>query len=298
MARYLALHLHCGDEIAVQECYGAAGFGRLAEMLGSGVTTGRHPAPAVELRTADSGRAGYEVYSSGHGGLSIRLTDGGSFEAVVAHGVPERIGPQMRLWHYLVICAGIGAVLRGIPAVLVHGAALMDGESALLLCGDSGIGKSTTAARWEKLGRRVAADDMFLLECGDGGAFHIHSLPTWSRCADAPENTRFPADRALPVAGVLGLSRSRNGDRVAAVSRAEFFARIARSMFFHTSGIVKLLPVRHQRTFGSRLAALAGKVAEAFPPCGFFADLNGDLAAAVTDYRVNFAGTAARVEDL
>ena len=285
MISHLPLRLSSGAVIAIQNCGGCDGFGRFAELLGGAAIPGRAVAPVVELSLRASDLVERVIYASPRGNLKVALTDDdGSFEVAVAPGGLDDATRQMRAWHYSMLCAGIGAVLRGIPAILVHGAALMKGDSALLLCGESGIGKSTTAKRWEKLGRKFAADDMFLLEYGREGGFFAHALPTWSRCMKAPEEPRFPVDAALPVAGILGLSRSTRGDVVEPVSKADFLGQILRSMSFHTKGIVKLLPRESQLIFGRRLAEAAGCVADRFPACGLFADLNGDLAAALDGY--------------
>ena len=284
MERYLALQLACGGEIAIQDRLGVGGFGEFADMLGCTAISGVHPVPAVELRRYDSGRRGSVIYTSARGLLKIRLLDDGAFEAVVDLGVIERHRPRMRLWHYSILCAGVFAVLRGIPAVLMHGAALMHGDSALLLCGESGIGKSTTAARWEKLGRRFAADDMFLLEYGSDAGFCVHALPTWSRCAEAPEAPRFPVGQALPVSGVLGLARGGTDERVEEISSAEFFGQIVRSAFFHCSGVLKQLPEDERLKFCRGISDVSGRLAAGYPPCGLFAALNGDLERTIENY--------------
>ena len=61
---------------------------------------------------------------------------------------------------------------------IVHGALLESPEGALILCGPSGIGKSTTSLRLAEF-MTVLADDCFCLY-RRGGAWYARPLPTWS----------------------------------------------------------------------------------------------------------------------
>ena len=61
---------------------------------------------------------------------------------------------------------------------IVHGALLESPQGALLLCGPSGIGKSTTSLRLAAL-MTILADDCFCLYRRDG-AWYARPLPTWS----------------------------------------------------------------------------------------------------------------------
>jgi len=63
---------------------------------------------------------------------------------------------------------------------MVHGALMERNGRGILLCGPSGIGKSTTARRMADEGFRVLADDCFLLRRDGGGKYWARPLPTWS----------------------------------------------------------------------------------------------------------------------
>ncbi len=230
------------------------------------------------------------LYSSLRGRLQIHLQEDKHLELTAVPQAMSRPSFRMHLWHLTVVCGAMGAVLRGLPVVLMHGAVLMHGDSAVLLCGDSGIGKSTTSRRWESLGHAFAADDMFLLEYGPDGRFYAYALPTWSRCRVKPEAPRVPFDRPLPVAGVLGLSRDDDNDVIEDVSRVVFLGHVLRSMTFHTSILVTYLPQDDQRLFSARVAATAGRIAATFPPRRLAANLNGDLAAALGSYLASIRG--------
>ena len=63
---------------------------------------------------------------------------------------------------------------------MVHGALMARGGRGVLLCGPSGMGKSTTARRMTAEGFEVLADDCFLLRRGAAGEYFARPLPTWS----------------------------------------------------------------------------------------------------------------------
>jgi hypothetical protein len=64
------------------------------------------------------------------------------------------------VWQVATVCAYTAALLRGEPVLLMHCAMLERNGEALLLCGESGIGKSTSSRRWLNDGGTAVADDM------------------------------------------------------------------------------------------------------------------------------------------
>lgn len=99
----------------------------------------------------------------------------------------------------------VPAMLRG-DCIMVHGALMEKDGRALMLCGPSGIGKSTTSQRMN--GRfRILADDCFLL-CRDGDGWRAHPLPTWSVYLFGKEAiVECDARRGVPVSRLLILGR-------------------------------------------------------------------------------------------
>ncbi len=287
MAQRLSLRLADGNELVLLARDGIEEFGQLGELLGVATQPDSGgPVPVASVALAATAQPGNTISATPNGLLQIRLLDDDArwLEIVIEPRVQSNALMRMRVWHYLILCAGIGAALRGLPVVLMHGAVLLHGSSAILLCGDSGIGKSTTARRWEALGNSFAADDMFLLEFGPTDCFHAYALPTWSRCRVKPEGLRYPFDQAIPVAGTLGLSRDNRDDIIQTATRVDFLGYILRSMCFHTSKLVKRLPDAQQRLFSARMALNAGRLADAFPPCILGANLHGNLADALDGY--------------
>ena len=89
---------------------------------------------------------------------------------------------------------------------MVHGALLEHDGKALMLCGPSGIGKSTTALRMSAR-CRILADDCFMLERKDG-SYLARPLPTWSSYLFNKERlATCDARRCIPVSRLLILGR-------------------------------------------------------------------------------------------
>lgn len=73
--------------------------------------------------------------------------------------------------------AALVVALRAIGVYAIHAAALADGERAIVLVGDSGAGKSTTAIALVSAGCKFIGDDGFLIRERAGD---VELLPLWS----------------------------------------------------------------------------------------------------------------------
>jgi len=147
------------------------------------VSVGAHPAAAERAAgwtrryVADRANADDEptvtVDGSGDGGwVRLRYADGTEF-TVDAAGT--RVGCTWRAPMTLEDAATyllgpvFGMVLRLRGLTCLHASAVSLDGRALLLCGQAGAGKSTTAAAFAARGRAVLADDVAALERGAGG---------------------------------------------------------------------------------------------------------------------------------
>ena len=118
---------------------------------------------------------------------------------------------EMNRWRgtrCLLFLGMVSGILQG-RCSMVHGGlmAASDG-SAILICGPSGIGKSTTVSRMA--GEfRVLADDCFLLyREGGGGRWMARPLPTWSSYLfGKPRMVECDARKAFPVSRLLIIGR-------------------------------------------------------------------------------------------
>ena len=70
--------------------------------------------------------------------------------------------------------------------VVLHGSTLCFGDKTVLVCGDSGTGKSTTAMALIDEGARLMADDISVIDIDtDGAAYAFPAFPEQKVCRDA-----------------------------------------------------------------------------------------------------------------
>ena len=109
---------------------------------------------------------------------------------------------------------------------VVHGALLESPEGALILCGPSGIGKSTTSLRLAKF-MTILADDCFCLY-RRAGAWYARGLPTWSSYLFGKARlARCEARHETAVSQLLIIGRS--ADKYTALPPGEAMLGVANS---------------------------------------------------------------------
>ena len=189
------------------------------------------------------------------------------------------------VWQKLLIHAGLNAILRGENAVLAHCAVLETDHGAILLFGESGMGKSTASARWRANGGKCVSDDMALLDfSGADGVIHVRRMPTWSACREEKNEWNYPVNEELPLTGVLGLGRSETGyDEIVPLSPAQFFAQCYRSLFYWNLFHAKELPEEKKRILTDRIRTQAETIAKRFAPRALLTVLDGDLKKVIED---------------
>ena len=192
---------------------------------------------------------------------------------------------RVYLWQISVICSCIAALLRGKPVLPVHCGMLEHDGKALLLCGESGMGKSTTCRRWRESGGVAIADDMVLLEFTESSGILVHRLPTWSACRESLDGRSYPYDPPLNLKHVFALSRSKEDQEyVKTIPGSEFYAQVYRCVFFHCVKIMTSLPEEYQRSGALRLREQTERLLAEFPARGLFAHLDGDIRSTLKDY--------------
>jgi len=189
------------------------------------------------------------------------------------------------VWQKLLIHARLNAILRGENAVLAHCAALETGRGAVLLFGESGMGKSTASARWRANGGKCVSDDMALLDfSGSDGMIRVRRMPTWSACREGKNEWNYPAGEELPLTEVLGLGRSESGrDEIVPLSPAQFFAQCYRSLFYWNLFYAKELPEEKQRILKVRIQTQTETIMKRFAPRALLTVLEGDLKKLIED---------------
>ena len=112
----------------------------------------------------------------------FRVTGGNLIEADVAEGDTEAY-----VGMYLMgSCMGAILIQRGF--MLLHGSCVTDGIRSVLITGDSGSGKSTTAAEFLKRGWKLVTDDVTCVFEQDGIPMVRSSYPSQKLWQDAMEN--------------------------------------------------------------------------------------------------------------
>ena len=192
-------------------------------------------------------------------------------------------------WQTGLILAAKNAILRGADVLLVHCSVLETERGAVVVFGESGMGKSTASARWRALGGKCVSDDMALLDFSGGNQICVRRMPTWSACKEGKNEWNYPAGEELPLAGVLALGRSETGrDEIVELSAAQYFAQCYRSMFFWNLVYTDELSESMKAKLAERVRSLTEIVTGRFPPRALLTVLDGDrLRSVVEDYLQN-----------
>ena len=132
--------------------------------------------PRYRSGTANDPGSRVEISDIGEGRTLFRYGDGTSFD--VAHGtrpasIRAAIAPGQTLEDLTAYLYGpvLGFVLRAWGRLALHASCVRIGDAALLLAGDSGAGKSTTAAALASRGLPVLTDDLTALTLDRVGRF-------------------------------------------------------------------------------------------------------------------------------
>ena len=278
--RQLAISLHDGGNIVIQtqESEELVAFSGFKELLGIKsdfplvdaadvelVTRQNLPQPRHTLKRTEFLESAYSADWS-------RV-----FVAGASGHDPHKNYYQCRLWQAALICGAMNQLFRGGNALLAHGAALETEQGAVLLFGESGMGKSTAATRWRASGGKCISDDMVLLDFSGESVF-VRRMPTWSACRESRNLWNYPSEEELPLHGVLALGRSENGiDEIVPLSEAQFFAQIYRSMFYWNLSFIRTLPEERQQKLANIIRERAQEIAKNFPPRALLSALDGDL---------------------
>ena len=189
------------------------------------------------------------------------------------------------VWLTALIHANMAAILRGENAVLVHCAVLETSSGAVIIFGESGMGKSTASARWRAHGGRCVSDDMALLDfSAPDGLVRVRRMPTWSACRENRNEWNYPVADELPLAGLLALGRSESGrDEIVPLSPAQFFAQCYRSIFYWNLFYAKSLPEQKKAALVDRIRAHTASITKRFAPRALLTVLEGDLVTFIKD---------------
>lgn len=172
---------------AVPETAGEAevkiGFGRMPDFL------------------LEAGQKGYGTWTNGFVSAWFRIRDGTQVYVEGGSRITVELSeePQLLVITSLLLSAGMALVClqRGEP--FFHGSALYTGEQAILLCGESGAGKSTVAM--ELLQRKLGflADDTVRVHPGTMGMLAEPSYPQQKLCRDMALKCGKPLEELIYI---------------------------------------------------------------------------------------------------
>ena len=290
MTRRLTIDLNGGGRIAIRAHVPeeAIPFDGLAELMGM-------PPPQVEPDPADPGSdtpADVELVAPDalpegrHTLFSNPMTEiafDSDWTRVFIAPWKRRAGKphlyKCYVWQTSLIYANMAAILRGENAVLAHCAVLEAPHGAVVIFGESGMGKSTASARWRAHGGKCLSDDMALLDfSAPDGVARVRRMPTWSACRENRNEWNYPADDELPLAGLIALGRSESGrDEIVPLSPAQFFAQCYRSIFYWNLFYAGPLPEQKKALLVDSIRTHTEFLTKHFPPRALLTVLEGDL---------------------
>jgi len=190
------------------------------------------------------------------------------------------------VWQIALIWGSMNALLKGGKAVLAHCSVLETERGAVVVFGESGMGKSTASARWRALGGKCISDDMALLDFSGGDSIYVRRMPTWSACREGKNEWNYPAGEELSLIGVLALGRSESGhDEIVELSAAQFFAQCYRSLFYWNLLYANKLPEEMKTKLTDAIRQFTEIITGKYPPRALKTVLEGnELRTVIEEY--------------
>ena len=278
--RQLTITLHNGGRIVLYAATPERNYdlGRMGQLMGL-------PMEDWKPETMDADLVSANVMPEGRHTMwktaltEIAYTENWSHILIAGWRRRPRKSPYYRnfIWQMALIWGTLNALLKGQNALLVHCAVLETERGAVVVFGESGMGKSTASARWRALGGKCISDDMALLDFSGGDRIRVRRMPTWSACREGKNEWNYPAGKELALIGVLALGRSESGhDEIVELSPALFFAQCFRSMFYWYLINTKHLPDAMKAKLAERIRLFAEKITGKYPPCALLTVLEGN----------------------
>jgi hypothetical protein len=288
MSRHLAIRLHNGGSITAGTALpeDAVPFDGLGELLDMEVSEAGADPPDVELVPPGAMPECRHTISSTP--LTETAYDADWRRILLAGWKKKPRRPHFyccNIWQAALNLATMNAVLRGENAVLAHCAVLEADRGAVLLFGESGMGKSTAFMRWRANGGRGFSDDMALLDfSGTDGVVRVRRMPTWSLCREGRNEWNYPAGEELPMIGFFPMGRSETGhDEIEDLSAARYFAQCYRSMFYWALPFARRLPDRMKAILTAHIREKAETMTAMQSPRVLLAALEGNLKKLIED---------------
>lgn len=155
----------------------------------------------VPVFLREAGQKGYGTWTGGFTSAWFRVRDGTQVYVERGRKITVELSkePRMLLITSLLLSAGMALIClqRGEP--FFHGSALYAGGQAILLCGESGAGKSTVAMELLKRKQGFLADDTVRVHPGAGGMLAEPSCPQQKLCRDMALKCGKPLEELIYI---------------------------------------------------------------------------------------------------
>jgi len=293
MLRQITIRLHDRTEITFGTHRPEAEFpfAGLGDLLGLAVEERPDAAgaPDAELILPEDVKPETQWVERGPCTSAAMLPDGGHIQLLCYRRPPSRRRYyRLCIWQMGLGMGVMNAVLRGVKAVLAHCAVLETEGGAVLLFGESGMGKSTAVGRWRAEGGKSISDDTALLDFSGGGEILVRRMPTWSACREKTNEGNYPSEEELRLIGVLALGRSESGDdEIVELSAAQYFAQCYRSMFYWNLFYQEVLTEPQKRLLAERMGGFTQIITGRFPPRALLTALEGKALRSVIETYLN-----------
>lgn len=245
---------------------------RFAELLGLSCVESSDVEPDCVLTTEFApGFTPFRIWN-----VELAWKDGMRFQT---RRDPSRTEPFVPSeWRFLLAGACIHAFFKRKAVAMVHGTLLeIEPGRGILLYGQSGVGKSTTAMRYRKAGGNCFADDEILL-AWDGTSFHAHPLPTWSAFyRKGPDGFLYPFDRSVRVERAYWLTRGKDREFIGTVDRQMRKAQFMSAFSLHAFHIISKLSLEAKREWALKSFEFVEDLERAYEPLAFHAHLDADI---------------------
>lgn len=149
----------------------------------------------------EAGRKGYGTWTNGFASAWFRVRDGTQVYVEKGRRITVELSkePQQLAITSLLLSAGMALIClqRGDP--FFHGSALYTGEEAILLCGESGAGKSTVTLELLRKRFGFLADDTVRVHPGAAGMLAEPSYPQQKLCQDMALRCGKPLEELIYI---------------------------------------------------------------------------------------------------
>lgn len=131
----------------------------------------------------------------------LKIPDAGKY--LIENGETITIEPEentsLDIIKLFLLGSALGAIQHQRQRLTLHASALTKGNHTILLCGQSGVGKSTTANALIQRGFQLLSDDLAVIDFLDGDAIVTPAYPQSKLWQDATEKLAIDSQQLSPV---------------------------------------------------------------------------------------------------